>query len=37
MKDGVRAVLAEFGPYLETSFAFPPRIATRLQLLLDWG
>lgn len=56
LKDGVRAVLDEFAPFLgefseffsssqlssevliaPRSVEFPPRIATRLQLLVDWG
>ncbi|KAI5474908.1 hypothetical protein MNV49_002191, partial [Pseudohyphozyma bogoriensis] len=36
LKDGVRAVLDEFTEYLD-SFSFPPRIAAKLQLLVDWG
>ncbi|KAM0753926.1 hypothetical protein T439DRAFT_298370 [Meredithblackwellia eburnea MCA 4105] len=36
LKDGVRAILTEFSPYFD-AFAFPPRIAAKLQLLLDWG
>lgn len=36
LKDAVRAVLAEFAPYA-AEFKFPPAIAQKLQVLVDWN
>ncbi|KAM0792356.1 hypothetical protein ACM66B_005036 [Microbotryomycetes sp. NB124-2] len=35
-RDAVRQVVADFEPYL-SEFRFPSHVATRIQLLIDWG
>ncbi|GAA5828296.1 hypothetical protein JCM5353_003289 [Sporobolomyces roseus] len=36
LRQGVRAILNEFAPYL-SEFRFPTSIASQLQVLVDWG
>ncbi|GAA5911686.1 nucleoporin NDC1 [Sporobolomyces salmoneus] len=36
LRQGARAILTEFAPYL-SEFRFPTHIASQLQLLVDWG
>ena len=36
LRDSLAEVLEAFSPYL-SGFKFPPKIAQRLQLLVDWG
>ncbi|ORY72611.1 nucleoporin protein Ndc1-Nup [Leucosporidium creatinivorum] len=36
LRNGVREIVTEFEPFL-SEFRFPTAIATRLQLLVDWG
>ncbi|GAA5990201.1 hypothetical protein JCM5350_001083 [Sporobolomyces pararoseus] len=36
LRQGARAILTEFSPYL-SEFRFPTHIASQLQLLVDWG
>ncbi|GAA5951721.1 hypothetical protein JCM3765_003094 [Sporobolomyces pararoseus] len=36
LRQGARAILTEFAPYL-AEFRFPTHVASQLQLLVDWG